>query len=42
MAEQLIKKHKDAMGASNLGMELVNNSLIRNPHLNVLHGKAKV
>jgi hypothetical protein len=41
MAEQLIKKNTEAIGARNLGMKLMNNSLIGNPQLNVLKAKTE-
>ena len=41
MAEQLIKKNKDAVRARNLGTKLVNNSLIINPKPDFLQAKTE-
>ncbi len=41
MAEQLIKKNADVMGARNLGMKLANNSLMKNPEPNFLRAQTE-
>jgi len=42
MAEQLIKMNTDVTGARNLGIKLVNNSLMKSPEPDFLQTKAVV